>query len=171
MKKFIMLIALLALGTSAFAGENQVIARYRFASDHSFDSFTVYNAALLDDGTVVLKSFQGGRNTFPIDMNVEATNTRTFKISDLNFQQLKYEVLALGRAEIKTTRQNVVCMMMPGPGQSNDHLSVRRERSGELELVDGPHGCWLHEHTHPANEYDRTHATIIKRLLKFIAQQ
>ncbi len=61
-------------------------------------------------------------------------------------------------------------MMRPGPSGMNDHLTVRRE-NGELLLVDGPRGCWLHEQTHPENEYHQVTASLVKRTLRVLVQQ
>lgn len=63
--------------------------------------------------------------------------------------------------------------MMPGPTMSNNHLSVLRGFDynnqtylGEMELVDGPQGCWVRSATYPKNAYDRTTAASLKTLIK-----
>lgn len=85
------------------------------------------------------------------------------------------KIIGLSNSPIKEVTSAVVCMMIPGPAQSNDHLVIRRGYDfnsgsffGELELVLGPQGCWVAHKVFPANERATQQARALKNTIRVL---
>lgn len=92
-------------------------------------------------------------------------------------QKIKWDIIALSNAEVKTTYSQIVCMMMPMPGP-NSALLIRagydyqsEEFSGVLRTVESNTGCWAHSHTSLKNEYDRQTSASLMAALNILALQ
>ena len=88
---------------------------------------------------------------------------------------LKASAVNLSKAKITTKTAQIICMMMPGPAASNNHLSVATDYdyhtddfTGAMKLVLGPQGCWVRKPVFPANQYDRATAKELKALIKIL---
>ena len=159
---------------SAFAKD---IATFRFAiheGPHDRTEITVVVAKLTDDKEIkITTSSAFGR--FPFFNSGDNVETKEFTkpLNDKIYNMLKHNVMNLSKAEITTREAQVICMMMPGPAQSNNHLSVLADYDyneddflGKMKLVSGPQGCWVRKATFPKNQYDRATAQELKALLK-----
>lgn len=167
MKNLLLMIALLA-SSSVFAKN---IANYRFAigsNDWRFaGDATVVSATLTDEGNLTVTR---------TDSNGQLPEVFEEALNEHTFRSMKWNVIALSNAEIKEEFSQIVCMMMPGPLQSNDHLSVRRgfdvnvdEFLGEVKLVFGPQGCWVSHKVSPAGGREQLAAQILKEQIRTAA--
>jgi len=175
MKNF--LLALLLFGsTSTFA---KTISEYRFAireGDYRNSTVKVIEASLEDDGLLSAKvTVASGTFSYHPD-EVQLPVLYTTQLSEHTLSTLKNNIIALSQAEIISEFQAVVCMMMPGPVQSNDHLSVARDYDfnsddflGALELVSGPQGCWVSHRVNPKGGRQQLAASLLKNQIKVIA--
>lgn len=173
MKKSLLIALSLLFTANVFAKD---LASYRFAIRSGDTERTVIHsvvATVSDEAelTAVVTSHEGN---WPIFFPNEIGGQEfTKKLNKHVFALLKNDIIRLSQAEIEHRTNQIVCMMMPGPTQSNNHLSVLRDYDwntqtfkGEMELVDGPHGCWVRSATYPKNMYDRATATSLKGLMK-----
>lgn len=179
MKNLIALMTVLLLSSGAFAS-NKIIAQFDFAKDRVSgmdSSYTKVRVQLTEEGTLFVSTWEGlsGYIFAGAENNMDAT-IEVRDLSEAQFSLIKRDVFQLSRAKIKTTRAQVVCMMMPSPGMGIDSLMVARkydyntnEFNGSLELVDGPSGCWISSQTHPESNYDRESAKVLKRSLKLLS--
>lgn len=172
-----LLIALSALliSTGALAKD---IANYRFAVSEVVDgqhTVKVLNTTITDD-QVMKVTLTRATGSMPWNMTVDG-ETESFEkdLNNLVFEQIKTQVVSISNAPIKRVQAEIVCMMMPGPAQANDHLSVARgydwnSRSflGDLELVMGPQGCWVRNPVFPANERAAGQARALKASIKLL---
>jgi hypothetical protein len=175
MKTLLTAVLTLLLIQSAYGKD---IASFRFATrDHAQDSthseITVFETVLTDTQEIkITTSTSLGRFPFFVGDGVE-TKEYTKLLNERIYKMLKQNVMRLSKAEIITREAQVVCMMMPGPTHSNNHLSVLTDYDysednfmGKMKLVSGPQGCWVRKSTFPKNEYDRATAQELKALIK-----
>ncbi len=164
-----LLLTLILLASSSVFGKS--IAHYRFAIGsndwRSADQATVINASLTDKGSLVVLTSSSAD---------EAPQYWEETLHEKTFESMKWNVLALSNVEIKETIQAIVCAMMPGPLQSNDHLSVRRghvfgvdDFFGEMKLVHGPQGCWVARKITPVGGRNEMAARLLKEQMKIAA--
>lgn len=174
MKKTLLITLALLFTASAFGKD---LASFRFAIRSGDSERTVIHhmvATVTEDAelNVVVNSGVGNFPFFiPEGGSEEATHSK--KLNKHVFALLKNDIIRLSQAEIESRTNQIVCMMMPGPTMSNNHLSVLRGYDwntqtfkGKMELVDGPHGCWVRNATYPKNTYDRATAASLKGLMK-----
>jgi hypothetical protein len=164
------------------------IAQYTFgliqdSSDGSstFGEFVLkrYIAVVMNTGTLkVADSAYSSNNRWHADPTnqIGDENIVVKKLHKEVFTILKSDIEVLANAEIKKTHSPIVCMMMPSWEQSQDNLMVARQFDaqlnifkGNLELVDGPHGCWNSNQTHPVEKVAHDTAIELKRSLKLLA--
>ncbi len=176
--KLLIALSALILATGAFAKD---IASYRFATSefaNGIHNIKHFVTTLAEDqvlrvtlvratGTAAWNATREGE---PINFEQE--------LGDLIFNQLRTQIAGISNAPIKRVLDPMICMMMPGPIQSNDHLSVARDydwntRSflGELELILGPQGCWVANKVYPEHERVTQQAHALKSALKFTTLQ
>ena len=159
-----------------FAGE---IANYRFAVEkHDANQFVAHSMVVsIDEEAMMTVTLNKGTRLDSIFFVAEG-ETEVFQkqLNNYVFDHMKHDIIRLANAPIKKSISQIVCMMMPGPAQSNDHLSVRRvyDRGqkkfwGEMELVYGPRGCWIANKVFPEAEIDRTIANTLKAKIKTLA--
>lgn len=98
------------------------------------------------------------------------------RLNDVIFNLIKNEVIGLSTARIVKKTNVVVCMMIPGPHQANDHLSILRhydhhtdEFLEEMKLILGPQGCWVSNPVYPKENYQMVKAQKLKSMLKVMA--
>ena len=174
MKQTLLIAMVLLFSTAAFAKD---LASYRFAirTDDGNSRSIIHQmvTTVTDEGemTVVLNTSGGNFPFFTEDRSNEKTFAKT--LNKHVFKLLENDIKRLSNAEIEKRTNQIVCMMMQGPMSSNNHLSVLRgfdynskSYLGEMELVDGPHGCWVRSATYPKNTYDRATAASLKALMK-----
>lgn len=172
-----LLIALSLLFTANVFAKD--LASYRFAIRDNAEGSTMIHhivSTITDEAElkVTFSTFGGlppffySGDSVPQEFYSQVLNKHVFTL-------LKNDIMALSQAELEKRTNQIVCMMMPGPTLSNNHLSVRRGYDyntqsflGEMELVDGPHGCWVRSATYPKNTYDRATAAKLKRIIKAI---
>ncbi|MCR9204163.1 MAG: hypothetical protein NXH75_06275, partial [Halobacteriovoraceae bacterium] len=131
----------------------------------------------ITDDKIMKISLTSASGSNPWSMTID-TEAEYFEkdLNDLVFDQIKTQIVSLSHAPVKRVQAQVVCMMMPGPGQSNDHLSVARGYDwnsgsflGDLELIMGPQGCWVMNKVFPANERAAGQARALKTSIKLLA--
>jgi hypothetical protein len=167
MKKMLILtLCLMSFGI--WADSEKVIAKSRFAlNTNESDSGRLKYAVVETELTL------SGQFKVLVKGTVEKVEITV--LGEKTFDALKNEIKKLSNAELKHTRADIVCMLMPTPLLSHDHLTVARGYhyeqgfTGALELVDGPSGCWLANQTHPIEAYDLTAAKVLKGQLKVLA--
>jgi len=175
MKKILLLTLGLMFSANVFSKD---LAQFRFAmrsSDGAQVSTFHHMVATISDEAVLSVEINSSTGNFPFFLPEDGTIQRTFS-KTLNkhvFNLIKDDIIRLSQAEIEKRTNQIVCMMMPGPTMSNNHLSVLRGYdwntqvfTGKMELVDGPKGCWVRNSTYPKNEYDRATATNLKALIR-----
>jgi len=174
MKKLVLLVALL-MSANAMAAN---IAEYRFAQmGEERGSVHVFKVAVTDSAELDIElTTSVGRPPFYLPQDGEV-NTKDFskRLNKHVFETLKNHIVSLSSAEIEERMNQIVCMMMPGPAQSNNHLSVKRdydyrtqEFKGEMQLVSGPNGCWVRHAIFPKVEWQRANAQALKNLIKVL---
>lgn len=174
MKKLMIILALV-LSTNSMAAN---IAEYRFAifaDDHK--TIHVFKAAVTDTSELEVEMTTSvGRPPFFFPQNGEVV-TKDFskRLNKHVFKTLKELAVSLSNAKITKKENQIICMMMPGPALSNNHLSVKRgfdHRSGsflgDMELVSGPNGCWVRNPVFPEDESQRGNAASLKSLIKVL---
>ncbi len=192
MKTLLILVTLLA--QMSFAAElrpvplkKQAIAEYTFGINDSENSdrdaqvyvLRRYTATLYSDRSLkIAETTFNSNNTWGPGAGDQQGDESivTIKVKKPVFELVFSDISALANAEVVEAHNQIVCMMMPSWIQTTDHLKVAREFDyntqsfkGELALVDGPHGCWNKDQTHPKNEWDRQTAEVLKRSLKLLS--
>jgi hypothetical protein len=175
MKNLLVLLLVLMTSTAAIAKD---LTSYRFAVRSDVDGKTqIHNlvATVTMAATLRVEHTQTeGRYPFFTD-SVGNSVELTKRLSSFTFESLKRNIIALSNAEIDQRFNQVVCMMMPGPVQSNDHLFVARGHDwntghffGELELIHGPQGCWVSNKVAPKGGREELAAKLLKNQIKVI---
>ncbi|MFT6069315.1 MAG: hypothetical protein ACJAT2_002753 [Bacteriovoracaceae bacterium] len=176
MKRSLLITICLLFSTNAFAKD---LASYRFAVREDVAGKSIIHSlvATVTDEAELNITHNTASGTFPFFMDEQSEGEGSFskKLNKHIFSLLKRDIIRLSEAEIERRTNQIVCMMMPGPTMSNNHLSVLRgydyrsdSFTGVMELVDGPSGCWVSSATYPKNTYDRAAATSLKGLIKAI---
>jgi hypothetical protein len=172
-----LLFTLILFSTSSVLGSE--LATYRFAIQKFNGTQNVVHQMVvsLDDEAqlkVVLNKAIQGRSVFFDSVGTEQVFEK--EVNSFVFDHLIHDIIRLANAPVKKTVSEIVCMMMPGPAQSNDHLSVRRvyDRGqkkfwGELEVIYSPSGCWIANKVFPEAQIDRNQANSLKAKLKTLA--
>lgn len=182
MKSIVAIVTLassLVLSNAAFGRsiqQAQVLAEYAINLPQTADS----NAQ--DYGILTLKSdrtltvqkvrYAWGQN------GVQTLGTKKVTLSKAAMDAVVFRMIAnLSTAEVKTTHQDFVCMMIPMPGPSKA-LKIRRGYdyqtqtfAGALEAVNDNTGCWSHTHVNFANEWDQQTADALETALEVLALQ
>ena len=176
MKTSLLILISLLFSTNVFAKD---IANFRFAIREDVEGRSIIHhmvSTITDEAELkVTLNSSSGRFPFFIDGDSQPEATFSKELNKHVFALLKNDIIRLSNAEIEKRTNQIVCMMMPGPTMSNNHLSVLRghdyntqEFLGKMELVDGPNGCWVRSATYPKNTYDRAAAASLKGLIKAI---
>ncbi|MAF98133.1 MAG: hypothetical protein CMH26_05810 [Micavibrio sp.] len=165
---------------TAMAAQAKEIAHYRFAVQDYATNEVVHVEATLEDTKelhIEAMSFLGrghGPIFFPSEVKEDVSVTKN--LNKYTYEILFNKVKNLANAQIKTTYQQIVCTMMPGPEASNNHLTVRRNWDwdmddfiGEMELISGPSGCWVSTSVQPDGDWGKRHAYELKEVLKTLA--
>lgn len=157
------------------------IASYRFAISETVDGKILIKhmvATIADDMslTIDLTKSAGTRPWFMEEVGPTTTHTKYLNESTYNI--VKTQIVSISNAPIKRVHTPMVCMMMPGPEQSNDHLTVARGYDfnsasflGDLELILGPQGCWVAHKVYPENERATQQARALKNSIKLLATE
>ena len=164
-----LLLTFILLASSSVFAKN--IAHYRFAIGggdwRSAPDVKVISATLTDAGILMVEK-TGSNDPQPEVFEEE--------LNEHNFTSMKWNVIALANAEIETIFTRIVCAMMPSPGQSNNHLSVRREYDsstqdflGQMKLISSPQGCWVAERVRPVGSRQQLAANILREQIKTAA--
>jgi hypothetical protein len=163
MNKFLVMAAL-CLGAQAAQAKDiaQSSFNHEGVNGREIDTLTV-----TDNGSVRIER-QALNNDAP------ALPTVYKKLSKEVFEQLSFKIQQLSTAELVTTRQTVVCMMMPMLGARKD-LKVARDYDfetqsyqGELTLVLSQAGCWLAIHTAPKEAFEKEEAKSLVSALEIL---
>lgn len=182
MKNLIVLIATILIASAATATD---IAKYNFAF-RAADGQGIHNvsAVLHDDKTLKLEVVTShlrpdSPRRYPLPIvgwETGAGVSFTKELAAEVYSILSVDALSLSRAEIEVQVAGIVCMMMPGPTMSNNHLSVRRDYDyntetfkGEMTLVQGPRGCWVGRKVFPKNQHDQATAARLQATIKALA--
>lgn len=175
--KHTLLIALSAIVFS-FTSMAKDLATYRFAVSETVDgqhNVKVFVTTLTDDQVLKI-SMTNSTGTHFWNLSTDGEEQLFEKeLNNLVYDQLKTQVISLSHAPIRRVQAQVVCMMMPGPMHSNDHLSIARGYDwnsgsflGDLELIMGPEGCWVMNKVFPENERAAGQARALKSSLKLL---
>jgi hypothetical protein len=155
------------------------IANYRFGIEkHTANEFNAHVMTVsIDEDALMTVTLNKSSREDSIFFTANG-DAEVFQ-KDLNaftFKSLKLDIIRLANAPITKSYSEVVCMMMPGPAQSNDHLSVRRvyDRGqkkfwGDMELVFGPRGCWIAFKVSPEAQIDKEVANNLKAQVRALA--
>ncbi len=176
MKTSLLITIGLLFSTNVFAKD---LASYRFAVREDVAGKSIIHhmvTTITEEAELnIVLNTSSGSFPFFIDGESEAEANFSKPLNKHIFALLKRDITRLSGADIERRTNQIVCMMMPGPTMSNNHLSVLRGYdyntgtfAGVMELVDGPSGCWVSSATYPKNTYDRTAATSLKGLIKAI---
>ncbi len=157
------------------------IASYRFATSEVVNeehTVRVFVATVSDDQILKI-SLTKASGSAPWDLNVDGEAIEIEeKLTQLAYNQIKTQVVGVSNAPIKREFSPMICMMMAGPAQSNDHLSVARGYDwstqsflGELELILGPQGCWVSSKVFPEHKRAEQQAHALKASIKLLTLQ
>ena len=175
--KAIILLTVLITSLSSFGAD---LAHYRFGiSGDQRGEFHVLNATLSDDKTLTVKMITTvGRPPFyrPVDPRNFMERKEEVTLNSFTFKELKNLVNSLSTAEIVEEKNEPICLMMPQPNHSNNHLSaatITRNREGtsigQMRLILGPQGCWVRFETKPKDIFHLERANQLKQALKILS--
>ncbi len=169
------LLITLILCSSSYAAE---IANYRFATQNYSGNQQFVNkiTVSVDEDSMMKVSVSKGSRTNSRLFTFEEEEVSQERLNSFVFKLLKRDITHLSNAKVTTSHSQIICMMMPGPGQSTDHLSVRRaydftadEFTGQMELIYSPTGCWISRKIHPEAQRDQNRGNILKAKLETLA--
>ncbi|MEM7645955.1 MAG: hypothetical protein AAF203_03505 [Pseudomonadota bacterium] len=159
---------------AAFAAQAQtVLVDFELADGHGF-GFSKYHAQLTDQGilTVTESKRLDPRIVSDFDNTFETTEYEK-ALHPSNFRSLLWKVQTLSNAQIQVIESDVVCKLLASPAMGINHLQVLRgydyetnTYSGELALVHGPQGCWLHRKTLLKDDGFNIRAQEVKTILR-----
>lgn len=166
--------AAMCLTTVSYAKEDaNTIATFSVNAGEENGQLVIADVALQQDGTLVIEKNLYSRPDL-FSGTLASKREIVSKVSDATLQMLKGKLVALASAEIQTTEQKYVCMMMPTFGASR-LLKVRsaydwetQQLSGAFRLVDNNAGCWQKTHIAPKNEHDRATASAFEAALEVL---
>ena len=162
---------------ASWAGQAKTILNYNFADGHGV-GFVQYSAELSDEGVLTVletKRFDPRALAIP-ELDSSPLTTRYDKqLNPANFRNLLWQIQGLSNAKTQVLVSNVVCKLFPSPAMGVNHLSVLRgydyqteSYKGEMALVHGPQGCWLHSKTSLVDEFDNLQAVTMKAVLRAV---
>ena len=174
--KILITLATLIIASASFAKD---MAHYRFTvPGFEKGQYHSLETVITEDQELKVKVVTTtGRFPFfiPEDGSAE-TFDASKRLNDIVFKMLKDEIIGLSRAKIESRTNVIVCMVMPGPGMMNNHLSVLRqydyetnEFTEEMKLILGPQGCWVSNPTYPKEQYQMNQAKNLKSTMKLLA--
>jgi hypothetical protein len=138
------------------------LAKYKFAIRDDENQFYTIESTLHEEQTLNVLVYTS-EGSFP--SRLVEFNEYEFNVSKLNFTRLEEKAMFLQKAEVISLFSQIVCMLMPSPEQSNDHLYVQDENEG-LKMIMSPNGCWNSRKVFPKKEYSVQLANELKQSLK-----
>lgn len=173
----ILMTALLVFGSmTTFATE---IATHRFTefTEAGQQAFRLYNVSLHQEGYLAVSYTEYKTRPGSIGGEQEiGSDSYKVELQEMVFKNILESVKRLSLAKIETTIHPVTCAMWPSPVLSNDHLSIKGEYDynlnafiGEMKLINGPQGCWVHSSVSPAAAYHATEASELTGILEVLA--
>ena len=152
------------------------VTSYRFAVRSDLGEVTQVHhlVATVTDGAILRIEHTQSEGSHPFFADsVGRTEELSKRLSTFTYQSLMGNVIALSNAKIERSFMQVVCMMMPSPVHSNNHLSVARGYDvntgnffGDMELVAGPRGCWVSSKVKPVGGREQLAADLLKNQIK-----
>lgn len=175
--KAIILLTVLMTSLTSFGAD---LAHYRFGiSGDQRGEFHVLNATLSDEKTLTVKMITTvGRPPFnrPVNPRDLVEKEEIITLNEFAFKELKSLISSLSTAKIIEEQKQVICLMIPQPNHSNNHLSaatITRNREGttigQMRLVLGPQGCWVRNETKPKDIFHLERANQLKQALKILS--
>lgn len=166
MKTF--LLTLMLISTNLFATE---LAHHRFAIQLTEKSqIVIIEATVLENKGLEVEAsvFTGELNRPFLDLKPVGEPILIDEVIPTSvFSELKSKISVLQNAKIENRIYEIICLMIPRPTMSNNHLSVFVE--GEKKLVSSPSGCWVSKETLPSSAKAALDAQLLKQSIKVLA--
>lgn len=128
----------------------------------------IQQVSLLADGRL-----QVAYSVYVGDTYAGETRYKTFQVSEAVLKRLKSTVIYLSEVEVKESKSNIVCKMMPIPSLSNLHLNYfnhNTQKFGQkLNLILTGQGCELSYKVAPVSPYQLNAAQLLREQLVILA--
>ncbi|MCX6118774.1 MAG: hypothetical protein NT027_14630 [Proteobacteria bacterium] len=154
----------LVLASIAFISQissAKTIAKLQFGAQEGYGRLSMFDVTLDHEGT--LKVIATLDAPFPSRNDSQGTTVTSEKhLSPVAFREIERSIIQLTRAEIKTTKSNMVCKtfaaVLPTGLQKLEVISgydyENNSFNGRLRTVKTAEGCHLYVHTSPAYSND-----------------
>lgn len=158
---------------SSFTTYATEIANYKFGTQIDEMNYRIYNVSVQSDMklNISYKAYLGDH--WDINQDTEIDSQSFVKaLTAIAFMNIKFLIVDLSDATIKTEENCFMCQVQPGATAANDHLSVARlydsssnSFNGPITLVDGPDECWVSQFVKPSDNIDYINAKKLKAML------